>query len=167
MAKDLVSKLGNPNTKYQDYLKNPNKNTMFLGGIDPGELRILINGLDTSKSGDIYGITPYLVKVGCDELIPHLTILFNKSFEEGTFPTVLKYAKVVPIHKGDSKFIMSNYRPIALLPILGKCLEKLMHTRLYKFFCQHKILSPMQYGFQKAKSTEQAFLISIIKLSIH
>ena len=157
IANTLVSKLGKPNTKYQDYLKNPNENTFFLGGIDPGELKLLISKLDSNKSGDIYGITPSLVKAGCEELLPILTHLYNKTFEEGIFPSVLKYAKVVPIHKGESKFIMSNYRPIALLPILGKILEKLMHSRLYTFLTRCKILYPGQYGFQKGKSTEQAF----------
>ena len=156
VAKNLVRDLGDPNTKPQDYLKNPNKHSIFLKEVDQGEVRKILKTLDTKKSGDVYGLTPFLVKIACDELTPILTLLFNKSFSEGVFPSVLKYAKVVPIHKGDSKFIMSNYRPIALIPIIGKCMEKLMHSRLYDFLTKMNILYKRQYGFQKGKSTEQA-----------
>ena len=52
--------------------------------------------------------------------------------------------------------LTSNYRPISLLPILGKCYEKLMYSRLYKFIKYENILCKNQYGFQKGKSTDQA-----------
>ena len=156
VAKNLVLELGNPNTQYQDYLKNPNEHSLYLNEVDPGELREIISKLDEGKSGDVYGVTPFLLKVGCEELLDTLTMLFNRTFIEGVFPSVLKFAKVIPIHKGDSKFSASNYRPIALLPILGKCLEKLMHSRIYGFLSREKILFKSQYGFQKGKSTEQA-----------
>ena len=59
--KNLVRELGNPNTKAQDYLKNPNKHTFFLNEVDPGEVHDVLKKLDATKSGDIYGITPGLV----------------------------------------------------------------------------------------------------------
>ena len=62
IADKLVTKLGKPSTKYQDYLKNPNEHSMFLNETDPGEVATLIRKLDVSKSGDIHGITPRLVK---------------------------------------------------------------------------------------------------------
>ena len=52
----------------------------------------------------------------------------------------------------------ANYRPISLLPILGKILEKLLYERLIKFLTHQNILTDKQYGFQKHKSTEQAIL---------
>ena len=53
---------------------------------------------------------------------------------------------------------VSNYRPISLLPIFSKIFEKLMHSRIYQFLQDQKILSKNQYGFQKKKSTEHAIL---------
>ena len=156
VADELVLKLGKPNTKFQDYLKNPNEHSIYLNEIEPDEVRKLFHDLDIKKSGDIYGVTPYLIKLGSDELYELLTFLFNKTLGEGKFPSVLKSAVVIPIHKADSKMITSNYRPISLLPILGKCLEKLIYRRLYKFIQDQDILCHNQYGFQKNKSTEQA-----------
>ena len=158
VAHELVSKLGNPNTKYQDYLKNPNEHSMFLNEVEPGEVRKILLSLDVSKSGDICGITPFLMKSGCEQLYETLTYLYNRTFHEGIFPKVLKFANVIPIHKSDSKFITSNYRPISLLTILGKCLEKLMYTRMYKYITANGILCKNQYGFQKGKSTADAIL---------
>ena len=51
---------------------------------------------------------------------------------------------------------MSNYRPISLLPIFSKILEKLMYTRVMDFITKFNILYTNQYGFQKGMSTEYA-----------
>lgn len=158
VAENLVQKLGNANNKFQDYLKNPNVHSIFLNEIEPEDVRMLISKIDTSKASDIYGISPKLIKIANNELYKNLTLIFNKSLNLGCFPDKLKTAKVIPIHKGDSKMECSNYRPISLLPILGKLLEKLMYERLINFFTNQNILSGKQYGFQKNKSTEQAIL---------
>ena len=112
--------------------------------------------LGLNKAGDIYGNTTNLVKIGGPVLTQILTFLFNKSLEQGVFPNALKITKIVPIHKGDSMFVMSNYRPISLLPIFSKILEKLMYTRVMEFILKYNILFENQFGFQKGMSTEFA-----------
>ena len=82
------------------------------------------------------------------------------SFESGTFPSHLKIANVVPIHKKDDQTILGNYRPISLLSNISKIIEKIMHKRLYQFFDKHDIIHNMQFGFRFNHSTEHA-LISI------
>ena len=139
-------------------VKNPNEHSFFLTEIEPDEIKTLINKIDITKASDIYGISPKLVKIANNEIFENLTFIFNKSFQLGMFPDKLKTAKVIPIHKGDSKMINANYRPISLLPIIGKLLEKLMQQRLSKFLHSQNILTEKQYGFQKNKSTEQAIL---------
>ena len=52
--------------------------------------------------------------------------------------------------------MFSNYRPISLLPILSKILEKVIHKRLYNFFLKKKILIDSQYGFRDSHSTTHA-----------
>ena len=96
-------------------------------------------------------------------------MIVNSSFSTGTFPDKLKYAKVIPIHKSGTKFKTSNYRPISVLPLFDKILEKLMHTRLISFLDKNQIISPSQYGFQKHRSTVTAIqdLVSRIAHSKH
>jgi hypothetical protein len=55
-----------------------------------------------------------------------LTYIYNWSFSSGTVPNKLKIAQVIPIYKKGSTIDLSNYRPICLLSIFSKLLEKLM-----------------------------------------
>ena len=93
-----------------------------------------------------------------DDISEHLSIIFNTSFATGIFPEKLKVAKVIPIHKKDSKLECSNYRPISLLSNIDKILEKLMHNRLMKFLTEQKILYLKQFGFRKNLSTAHAII---------
>ena len=85
-----------------------------------------------------------------------LAIIFNRCINEGRFPNAMKLAKVIPIHKGDSVLTVSNYRPISLLPIFSKIMERLIYDQFIKYIEMNKILSELQFGFQKNKSTEHA-----------
>ena len=85
-----------------------------------------------------------------------LALIFNRCIKEGRFPNALKLAKVIPIHKGDSVLTVSNYRPISLLPIFSKIMERLIYDQFIKYIEVNKILSELQFGFQKNKSTEHA-----------
>ena len=114
--------------------------------------------LKDSKSPDSYEIPIKMVKYISDSLSSVLAELINESFSTGQHPSLLKFAKVIPIHKANSKLEVSNYRPISLLPIFNKIFERLMHNRLTKFLEKHEILYPQQFGFQKRKSTTQAIL---------
>ena len=83
--------------------------------------------------------------------------MYNESFSQGIFSDHMKHAMVTPVHKGGSKLEMRNYRPISVLPICSKILEKLMLTRLLDFLDKNSIIYKHQFGFQKNnKSTTQA-----------
>ena len=68
----------------------------------------------------------------------------------------------MPIFKAGSTQDVNNYRPISLLSIFSRIIEKLMHTRLYLFLEQHKAIFISQFGFQKNKSTMHS-LIEIVE----
>ena len=77
------------------------------------------------------------------------------SFTSGVFPSALKLAKVIPVHKKDSKLDFSSYRPISVLSNLDKILEKLMNTKIVKFFNNFYLL---QFGFRQNYSTTHALI---------
>ena len=93
-----------------------------------------------------------------NDISDELADLFNLSFTTGSFATILKTAKVIPIHKKESKLGGTNYRPISLLSNLDKILEKLMHNKLYKFLNDNNIIYPLQLGFQQKYSTSFALI---------
>ena len=156
VADKLCEKIPKVNNKFQDYLKNPNKNKLTLKETTPDEVMKVINVLDGKKSGDIFNISPDLVKLNAQIISQILSIIFNLSIREGCFPSDMKVAKILPLHKGDSVLIPGNYRPISLLPIFSKIFERLIYNRLIEFITHNNILSELQFGFQKNKSTEQA-----------
>ena len=90
------------------------------------------------------------------------------SFLTGVYPNLLQIVKVIPIHKGGSTQDVNNYRPISLLSIFDKIIEKLMHKRLYNFLLEHNIPYQNQFGFRKNNSTVFALaqITEMIKVSI-
>ena len=59
------------------------------------------------------------------------------SLLSGEYPDLLKLVKVIPIYKGGETQDVNNYRPISLLSIFDKIIEKIMHKRLYAFLERH------------------------------
>ena len=65
---------------------------------------------------------------------------------------------MLPLHKGGSTQDVNNFRPISLLSVFDKIIEKLMHKRLYQFLEDHNILFENQFGFRKNNSTSYALM---------
>ena len=82
-------------------------------------------------------------------------------------PNKLKLAKIIPLFKKDNKNEISNYRPIAIIPIFAKLLEKIVHERLYSFLQLHNILIDEQFGFRRNYSTSLASNCLIAVRKIH
>ena len=92
-----------------------------------------------------------------------LSDMINTSFTTGIFPSALKVANIIPIHKNGDKLNCKNYRPISLLSNISKIFEKMMHIRLTSFLNKNKVLSSFQFGFRKKHSTNHA-LISLTEM---
>ena len=87
-----------------------------------------------------------------------MTKLFNKSVSSGRFPRAWKLSSVVPVPKGDDGSSVSNYRPISLLPIVSKLLERHMYWLTVSHLDVYSPISLYQWGFQPKKSTTAALL---------
>ena len=120
------------------------------------EIIKLIGEIETKKATGPDGISSYIIKISRKVLAQTISKLFNKCLREGMFPDLLKIAEIIPLHKGGEKTIATNYRPISLLPILGKMFEKVIVNRFTNFFDKNKVISPNQFGFRRHHSTELA-----------
>uniref|UniRef100_A0A8C5R588 Reverse transcriptase domain-containing protein n=1 Tax=Leptobrachium leishanense TaxID=445787 RepID=A0A8C5R588_9ANUR len=84
--------------------------------------------------------------------------LINESLATGYIPKLWKTARVVPIHKSGDNTLVSNYRPISLLPVMSKILEKCVYTQLCNYYQYLNYLTPDQSGFCPNHSTTTALL---------
>ena len=118
----------------------------------------LITSLDTSKSTGADGVSAKMLKSTAPFIAKSLTKLFNKSLRSWKFPSDWKVAQVVPIPKGGDPESPANYRPISILSILSKLLEKHLHDLLTHHLNIFSPLSEHQWGFTSGKSTTSALI---------
>ena len=106
--------------------------------------------LDITKSCGPDGIPARLLKECANEIAPSLCMMFNTSLKTACLPKEWKEANVTPVHKKDSKELASNYRPISLLCLVNKVLERCIWNSLY---CHIKnVNTPLQHGFMQNRS---------------
>ena len=131
--------------------------SFFLEPVSPLEVGFHIKNLKNSKQ-NINSISISMFKEHHEILSPIIADLINKCFETGTFPDSLKKAVVLPLFKKDDPEIMSNYRPISILPMLSKIIEKCIKTRLVHYFTRNNLFNKIQFGFLAGKSTQDAMI---------
>ena len=83
-----------------------------------------------------------------------LCYIINLSIKSCTVPSLWKIAKVVPIYKSGNTNLLENHRPISVLPVLSKLIEKALHKQLLDYLKGNNLLNNRQYGFRKHRSTK-------------
>ena len=158
VGSNLVDKLPMSSKCFTDYLFHPVQNTIFVESVTTFEVCTLLENINCNKSSGIDSISPQVLKDNRHYFSEPLAYLFNLSLSNGIVPDRFKIAKVVPLFKKGDQTVLSNYRPISLLNIYSKLLEKLVHKRLYNFLEANKSLYNYQFGFRKNHSTALALL---------
>ena len=108
---------------------------MLLFPTDQFEIDKMISGLDNKKSCGYDLLSNKILKETKCTVLPYIVSLFNKCMLNGVFPDAYKIAQVIPLFKGGDQENENptSYRPISLLPTLGKLFEKILSTRIIKF----------------------------------
>ena len=125
----------------------------------------IINNLKTTHSKDLSNLDVAFAKKHMITLAKPLTHLINTSMVSGKFPEEWKQARVIPIFKSGAVDLVSNYRPISILPVLSKILEKIVAKQLTAYLESNSYIHPLQFGFRTKFSTESAncYLLEKIK----
>ena len=139
------------------FLNVSHSSFFFLEPVSPLEVGYQIKNLKNSKQ-NIDTISIPLFKEHNEILCHIIADLINKCFETGIFPDSLKKAVVLPLYKKDDPDIMSNYRPISILPKLSKIIEKCIKTRLVHYITRNDLFNKVQFGFLAEKSTQDAMI---------
>ena len=154
IGEKLVNKLATPQKQFSEFLGSPICNSMFLNPTSVTEIRKIISKMQPKNSTGIDEILVSIVKSNSDYILFDICHIFNLFLFQGQFITDFKKAKVIHVHKKGQKTNVDNYRPISLLPVLSKILEKIVYNRLHHF-CHNQTFS-MVYNLNLEKITPLA-----------
>lgn len=111
-----------------------------------------------NKSPGIGGFSVKLLKLAAPYVCHSLAFICNLSLCTSVYPTEWKLAKVTPIFKAGDKLDVGNFRPISVLPLISKIIERAVHNQLYSYLTNTCILSDNQSGFRTNHSTTTTLL---------
>ena len=112
--------------------------------VTPEQVDKIIRDLKNSKASGMDNLDTYILKLTRKIIVPSVCHILNLSLQTNKFPTKWKIAKVVPLYKGKgSKIDPKNYRPVAILPILSKVLERAMFQQVVTFLDSNNLFNPI------------------------
>jgi len=121
--------------------------------IGVGEVQAALRKISRGKAAGVDGIYGEMLKYGGDWMIASLWKLFNMVFSSGCVPGDWRRGLIVPVPKGGDRRVVSNYRGITLLSVVGKVFTQIVQQRLSRWFEERGLLEPEQAGFRRGRST--------------
>ena len=137
---------------------NPPNQTFHIKEINEDFVFKELKRLSASKSTGLDGLPALFIKDGAEFLKIPISIIINKSINSGIVPEEMKFASVRPIFKKNSPLDVSNYRPVSILSIVSKILERSISTQLNDFIKENDLLYEYQSGFRGSYSTDTCFI---------
>ena len=124
------------------------------------QMEEIVAGLRGSKATGVDYIDVGCLKLVAREIAPCLAHITNLSVATSTFPKIYKYAKVVPLLKlaDKSPLSCSSYRPVSLLPVLSRAVEKALFSQLSDYLESNNLLHPNHHGGRKNHNTTTALI---------
>jgi len=126
--------------------------------VDNDEIISLIRNINPNKATGSDGISGQMLLLCDQSVVLPLQLIFEKILSTSIYPDIWKLANVTPIFKKGDKQSIKNYRPISLLPICGKLLEKLIFNQLYSYLNSNDLITKNQSGFRPGDSTTNQLL---------
>ena len=160
---NLASDIPQDNKSSTTYMENPILESMVITPVVEEEVQSVIKSLKDSSAG-WDAIFSWVIKTTHSSFIVSLTHIMNMSLLKGVFPSELKIARVIPLFKSGESNKFSNYRPVSVLPLFSKILERLMYSRLLSFINKHNILYAYQFGFRIHHSPNLALVILVDRI---
>ena len=160
IGKNLASEIEQnitDNADYTQYVSTPLTETKLqFKCITDNDTQRAIDNLENTSSSGHDGISNKLLKLLKIELSKSLTLIINQMITTGIFLDSFKISKITPLFKKGDVSMLSNYRPISLLPTISKIFERILYNQLYDYFNSNNLLTEEQYGFRTNHSTEYA-----------
>ena len=120
------------------------------------EVGKLITGLTSKKSMGPDNIPAYLLKLALPYVVEPQTCIYNLCIQKNVFPKIFKTVKIISLPKNTDRADPNNFRPISLLSVLSKPLERHVHHHLSTFMEKHNLFHTLQSGFRSKHSCHTA-----------
>ena len=134
------------------------QSTFSLGAVSSNDVLKVMKALKNSKATGTDNIDTYVIKLVAQDLVSPLTHIINLSITKSVFPALWKHAKVVPLLKKGDPLTAKNYRPVALLPIFSKILERVVFNQLVNYLDTNNLIHPNHHGSRSGHSTATALI---------
>lgn len=121
--------------------------------INEQEVLDIISILPVNKAIGPDLVSHKMLKATLFTIVKPLTLLFNRSLVDNTFPCFWKIAHVIPLFKKDDPSLVSNYRPVSLLSCVSKIMERIVFKHVYNYFHRNNLFYRYQAGFLPGHST--------------
>ena len=121
--------------------------------ISEQEVLDMLETLNTDKASGPDGISNKMMKAVAQAIAKPLTALYNRLLKNHIFPEIYKYSLVTSLPKKGENFLLSDYRPVALLSNVGKGMERIVFKQVYNFLLENELLYKYQSGFIPGHST--------------
>ena len=131
-------------------LSSPTLNTFK---VSQEEVRKILTSLNPTKTPGLDGIHPKALKEIAEIVAQPLTMIFKRSVSKGELPQNWLDAVISPIYKKGQKCMPENYRPVSLLSIICKILERIVTNQIIDHIKANALNCPQQHGFMKRRST--------------
>jgi hypothetical protein len=164
IGKDLAERITHSDANPLSYIPQSICQSIVFNDVETDEVDKIIKSLKCASAGQD-GIHAKVVKATYSQYLKPLTHICNLCISQGFFPNEMKMAKVIPLYKSGDAMKISNYRPISVLPLFSKIIERLVYSRMISFINKHKMLHKFQFGFRKNHSTNMALVSLIDKIA--
>ncbi len=133
--------------------------TVMTVEVTQEQVERLLRAVDVKKATGPDNISPQVLRHCASELAGPLSQVFSACVGGNTWPSVWKEARVVPVHKKNSRADPVNYRPISLLSVVGKVFERIVAEVICRHLDDNNLLSNQQFGFRSGRSTSDLLLL--------
>ena len=127
--------------------------------VSVAEVNRELKALKRKKATGCDDLPSCMLKDCANTISKPVTHLINLSLSSGIFPTDWKLAFLNPVFKSGRTDLFENYRPISILPVLSKVLEKKIKKQVMEYLSETYLLSENQFGFRCKRSTELASIL--------
>ena len=155
---ELSSKIDSSNYNFEAYIKSAKSEFAAFQPVTVSQISHFLHGLSGNKATGIDKISCKIIKLAAPVISDSLTLICNQAITLSSFPDEWKIARVVPLYKNGQRNIPGNYRPISVLPVISKIMERIVHDQLYNYLTKFDLLSGTQFGFRKFHSRVSALL---------